>query len=1676
MAHLTSIKAQLFKELTYINDQIKGKTVSFIKSKVFERKAQKIEESFQSVKNDILTYNASLSKEDAKDAVSTKDFSTFSVLFDTIYEGCLQVQDDHANSQTAAVISASKVSLPKISIPNFTGNISEWNQFYELFVSLCHNNKGLSDIEKFQFLKTNLKGEALAVVSNYEFTATNYASAFNALVDRFANKRRLAAFYVQKLLRFTQNGKKEITELLETHRAAEAGLKNMKLADLSDFFLFEITYNNCPDNIKRSFDQTYSGTAIPTFKDIIQHAELHARTKELQSDSGVIITKKPEVKPFKPTSKSQNYVAQSKGINCGFCGAEHYIYSCEGFKKISPAERFQAAKANHLCYNCLGSHSIKVCASKSTCRVCSKRHHTLIHLPETGEKEVDRESSKPPSAAMSCTSRSQVEVLLGTISCLVKDANGCLQPVRVLLDNGSQRSLVTAKLARRLGLRIKPESRIISGICQSNEKTKGVVKLELHSKTATACRYECNATVITQICGRIPSAPLSSELRAKFQNLELADPQFFKSSEIDILLDAQAYASLLVPDSPNIIVGHPSAVKTKFGWAVFGATQETHADHSSVTLLTQSSNLEDNLTRFWEIEEVSVPRSAYSLEEQYVETQFVKCHTRDEEGRFVVRLPFIPGTDPLKLNNESSAYKSYLNLESRLSRKPQMQEMYKAFMGEFYSMGHMLPAKDTVSKYIMPHHCVMKDSTSTKLRCVFNASATDAFGESLNSLLYPGPKLQTDLSDILLRLRYGAVALFADIKMMFRQIKVHPDDAVFQQVFWRPDNGGPVQTFQIQRIVYGMTPSSYLAQRCLRQLAEEVKTSKPRIAAILERDVFMDDFAFSLDSVCDAVKVRDQLTKLLDSAGFPLRKWSSSHPEALDGLSRDHKETPLEFSSEPTVKILGLCWHPGEDTLGYSVRRFEGPATKRKILSYISCIFDPLGLLCPVVSYAKQFLQYLFLLKVDWDEVLPDELTSKWWSYLNHFETLKEIRIPRYLNTANAELHLAGFSDSSESSYAASIYLQVFKEGTWSSHLIKAKSRVAPLKRQSIPRLELLGALLLARLVDSVISATQNRVYVSTTLFTDSTIVLAWLKMPSYRLKTFVGNRVAAILELTPNAKWTHVRTSWNASDCASRGIPPEQLLNHPLWWSGPDFLQQGPAYLAVSSYEDPVEVPEVKEEKVMVTLSPKEDSILTRFSTLSRLVRVVAWMKRFANNSTSKQRLSGPLAVHEIKSARECCIRLSQQEDFAGDIAALKAGKSVSVRIRKLTPFLCEQGLLKVGGRLEHSQLRPDSKHPILLSKASPLSALICDDYHRKLLHSGPRTTKAFILRQFWILSLNSLLRKVIYRCKPCYRLSANPVQPIMGDLPAERVSVSHPFQNTGVDFAGPFSTKESTMRKSVMHKSYFSIFVCQSTKAIHLEAVSDLTTQAFLACLQRFVARRGNPALIYSDSGRNFIGAARSLKECAQFLRDNHDNILTHLSTLDIVWRNAPPTGSHFGGLYEAGVKSCKLLLKRLIGDQVLTFEEFATVLARVEAVLNSRPLTEAPLMPQDSCDYLSVGHILIGRPLTAPPEIPVDDKCTPTQRWERVRHIGQQFWKRWSKEYLNTLMQREKWTKANENIKCGQLVYIVGEKTTPLSWPLGKVVATHPGRDNVVRVVSVQTGSGTYVRPVNKLVLLH
>ena len=641
------------------------------------------------------------------------------------------------------------------------------------------------------------------------------------------------------------------------------------------------------------------------------------------------------------------------------------------------------------------------------------------------------------------------------------------------------------------------------------------------------------------------------------------------------------------------------------------------------------------------------------------------------------------------------------------------------------------------------------------------------------------------------------------------------------------------------------------------------------------------------------------------------------------------------------MKILGMRWSVQPDTFSFDGLTLPDGllVTKRVVLSCIARLFDPLGFLTPFVMVVKCQFQEIWKLGLSWDETVPECMQNQFRRWLAGMEQLVSWQIPRAYTSRpwceNLEVALHAFGDASERGYGACVYLVVrFSDGSLTSSLVTSKARVAPVKKVTLPRLELLGALLCARLLTFVRSALRLSPEVSYRCWVDSTVALAWIQSDAHRWKPFVSNRVVQIQELTDPIHWSHCAGKQNPADLVTRGLFAEQLVASEMWLQGPKFLTDGscsPEAVVESASvgEQNVAVGELKSSvtsTVTVVCSREPVFQVDRWGTFIKSIRIVAWAKRFIYNARNlkSERKTGELSLDELTQSKQLLILNVQQLEYGKEIASLQSGQLVhkASSIVKLSPFPGDDGLLRVGGRIQFAKLSFEEKHPIILPK-SHLSLLLVRFQHRLLKHAGVATMIATLRCELWVVGLRRLAKQVKRECVDCQKQDSLACAQPMAPLPGDRVTRSPPFSVTGIDHAGPLYCSDYPKKKL-----YVLLFTCAVTRAVHLELVDSMSLADTMLALRRFFARRGLPTILYSDNAKSFIAAQGKL--------------ISDFGPLAPRWKFIVPRSPWWGGWWERLVKSVKSSLRKSLGSKSLTRSELETVLHEVEACLNYRPLT--------------------------------------------------------------------------------------------------------------------------------------
>lgn len=625
---------------------------------------------------------------------------------------------------------------------------------------------------------------------------------------------------------------------------------------------------------------------------------------------------------------------------------------------------------------------------------------------------------------------------------------------------------------------------------------------------------------------------------------------------------------------------------------------------------------------------------------------------------------------------------------------------------------------------------------------------------------------------------------------------------------------------------------------------------------------------------------------------------------------------------------------------------------------------------------------------------------------------------------------------------------------------VASKTRVAPLKSQTIPRLELLSAVLLARLISSITQAIEGEVTLSEPrCFTDSTVSLFWIRGVEKSWKPFVQNRVSEIRKLSSPDCWSHCAGKDNPADIPSRGLSPEELAASNLWMNGPDWLSDG----VVVCDSPPPTMPEECRTEMRASDSKKTIGLLTtagspgigqlmkcgEFSSLNRLLAVTAAVLRFCRLLLTKVRKDAPTSADDLDKAETLWI-IEAQKELVKDVKFPHWRKQFDL-------FQDDEKVWRCGGRIQNANVSFSAKHPVLLPRNHFLTTLFVRRAHERVAHGGVKATLTELRSRFWIVQGRNFVKHILGQCTVCRRFGGKPYRaPLPPPLPTFRVEESPPFAHTGVDFAGPLYVKKTD---GTTRKVWLCLFTCCVTRAVHLDLIGDLSTPTFLRCLKRFAARRGLPSKMVSDNGKTFKAAAKVIESIV-----SHEEVQRYLSGLGVKWMFNLPKAPWWGGVFERLIQSTKRCLRKIIGQANFSYDELLTAVVEVKSVLNSRPLSYVSV--EDLDEPLTPSHLLSGRRILSLPDHlycdPEEDNfdVEPSTLTRRLVHINKtldQFWKRWRREYLLELRESHRYHRGATNpspVSVGDVVIVHSDNQPRGFWRLGRVEKVLVGRDDKIR----------------------
>ena len=1594
------------------------------------------------------------------------------------------------------ILALSRAPIPSPDV--FTGDplsYPVWITSFEFMVT----NQALSSKEKMLLLRKYVDGQAKDAINNLflNLNDDSYNQALNILKKRFGEDHHIAQSFREKLNNWSKIRPNNVEELrafanyLKQCSVMKNQVKGLGLLD--DPFMIQMLIEKVPEELYKRWRGIVNNTKkqkndYPNFDEFVEFIEDEAN----KIDDAYFGIKK-RTSSFCHVSSTEQQNPDRVRKSCLYCKEDHSTSVCMKLQSLTIENRKEWLTNRKLCFACCeDTHMMKGCLNKKKCSLCEYQHPTILHDP------TRHTLKKPPTdngfsyATKDNNSSNNMSSMYVPVYISTKENPENEMLVYAMIDSMSDSTYISEQAADNLDIKGEQSTLRLTTLSCSQElyKCKKYENIRVRAIDSSDVLYLPKTYSHKEISINEAHIPTQSMVNDMPHLRHLKD-NFCQKLDIPVgLLIGYNCSEAMRP--LEVISGKPNepyAIKTRIGWSVVGkmSSQESYAQ--TLFTKTQYENTSDDETV--KTEDVTVERLIKVMEGDFSmledsprsqeDTRFLNLLREktklNDEGHYEMPLPF-KDTEPVLPNNRHIAYKRVMALKKRFIQDPNHFELYKRFMQEILERGEAERVPENELKmpnsWFIPHHGVYNANKPGKIRVVFDCSSKME-GKSLNDNLMQGPDLINSLIGVLIRFRLYQVATTCDVEKMYHQFHVSPSHRNYLRFLWWPDDDLTQQPvdFRMKVHLFGAVSSPGCANYALKQIAKDHENLNPQASRFIQENFYVDDGLNSSESTEEATSIIKGAQDICEKGSLHLHKIASNEKSVLKAFSENdtvnHSEGKRSFE-----RALGLKWSLDTDELQFAATPKDNALTRRGALSIVASVFDPLGLISPIILPGKIILQEMCKLKLDWDEPIPEHLINQWNKWLLELKSLTEIKIPRcYFPSNSYPLHsieLHHFADASTTGYGECSYLRAFTpSGSVVTSLIMAKSRVVPIKKVTIPRLELQAAVLAVK-VSQFLDKELQQINPTHVYWTDSKIVLGYIFNETKRFHIFVANRVDQIRQHSEPNQWHYVSSENNPADHASRGLDTEEMINS-NWQIGPDFLREETIEFNDPKVDISIDDKEIKAYTAFCKSNKNEhnDEPSKKYSSLAKLIGIykyaTKWYLKWKMKGSQKENPLNDIELQE--KTLEHLIKGTQTMYYS-------CKERQSHRHLKQLHWYQEDGIMRVGGRLENSSESHNIKHPMIVPQESYLAKLIARHYHKKTGHMGRSNTLA-MLRQngIWICGARKVVSSVIHGCIICIRFRGKPCKQQMANLPCDRVEQCPPFQNVGVDCFGPFSIKSG--RKEV--KRYGLIITCLVSRAVHIEVLEDLSTDAFINALRRFIAIRGTVRIIRCDRGTNFIGAKNEFQQAFKEMDENEIKREMLERSCQFVFN--PPAASHFGGVWERLIRSVRDILSGLMAEYGIRLEAnmLPTILYEVMAMMNNRPLSVENLEDPTSLSPITPNHLLTLRPnpILPPPGKFLTPDIYSRKRWRRIQYLLEQFWSRWKNEYIKTLQQRKKWCDPSENLKSGDIVIVIDESTYRGDWKLARVEETYPSTDGLVRSVKLKMSHSFLLRPVHKLILL-
>lgn len=1553
----------------------------------------------------------------------------------------LQMKSQALDPQPAAT-STQQASLPpsrgegssllgKITLQKYDGSAEGYQSFHDLFEVAVNKSKRFSLAEKMSYLITNLIGEAQDAMSGWTIADDHYEEAYQHFRRQFGDvevRKRALLRKLEPSGPVQENDPESLRRFLQGFEAAARSLKilGVDVEQMKDSVKLKIL--DAAALPQRREWYRVKDNECKSVNELLQF--LHQEVKIMQvgqekekvdtSDERSInecisgATLKSSVK--KTTQSQESKSSPGKPRECPFGDGHHEPENCKKAKGLTVEQRAEIIRADKKCFRCLiGKHPARFCHQRTRCAICNLSfHHTLLHREQS--KATASSTIKTESTTTSATANQDAANMLPTVKCYLQGV-GVKAEVRGLLDNCSTHSYVSQELARACRFKIKDRVNVEISTFGSVKKLKVpamVCEVQIQNQNGTWLP----ATVLALEELGIQQAPLRNNhpaiQAAREQGLYIKDTakQGDEAEPLHFLLGNDVLRR--VKTGKTIDLGNYSAMESTFGWTVFGSPR-VYPGSTAATLFLKCNKLEQQVAAWFDTEDV--PERTLETPLDVLSEQFKFVDARYE-------VPLLWKSDNRPANNKAQAYKIFAAQKERLEKNGTWDD-YVAVVEDYKKFGALEDdneEEEEAGHHLIHHAVLSKDSLTHRLRIVMNASKSSANGLSLNDCLEPGQNMMRNIFGILIQFREGPKAIIGDIEKAFFTVSVREEDRRFLKFAW-------VKPMRFARVPFGLSCSPFLLMATidhhLKKLFEQEQIST-MIRNKISNNIYVDDLAISLPEEVDVQDFKKRVQEVFTAAGMKVHKWRES------GESSPTEDASVLSSS---LKVLGLRWDPQQDELYFKIEPAkEQLNTKRRFLGYLSTIFDPLGILAPFTVTGKILLQEVWERNLEWDEEFPSEVIDKVKSWETTMTSLSGQTIPRHTPYLSS---LDVYVDASEAAYAACIYAK--------GNLLCCKSKVAPLKKVTLARLELKAAVLGARLVQAV-SAHLTTPSKSIRLFTDSRITLAWIQGGANKWSTFVGNRVATILRHSTKEQWFWLPGKSNLADKPSRGMGSSEEFQ--AWIKPPQVEDTGIQELLETDHELKIKT---STHAVKIQQSTGSEIFGSRFSSWSRTVNAVGWILRWRKTAQERKTLPKKITFRERVVAEKALIVVVQQEIFSDTDDPKKKGS----QLHSLGAIKTKDKILRTGTRLQFcSTLTEDQKQPVILDHHHDLVRGLIREAHQDALHEGDLTVLASLRsRGFWILGGRKGVKSIRSKCVQCKRFDTRlpVIQREYAPLPKDRIHLVRPFWSVGIDYAGPVTLKGG-------QKAHLLLIVCSVTRALAVEITESVDFAEFLRAFTLFTAVHGRPRIVRSDNGATFVKASKELA--------------------DIKWILNTPLAPWWGGFYEIFVRLTKRPLRKVLHRSLVTQQELQIIVARVVSVVNQRPITVIGNTPEDP-EPITPAKLMGQFFPEVDSEGPDPDKVElkpqfVTKRVLYIKKLQRDIYARWYQEYLLQLRHLQIKAKG-KTLREGEVVILSDQRLPRALWPLARVQTIIKGKDGETRSVRLKTAKGEYLRSVEQVIPL-